>query len=338
MYAGFILLLLPMMISAWPLSLTLSNTPQFLGFEDDLSSVHLTYGNPTVVASPLASGKKAIECQNGDYLRLDLAAPSKTIDLTFKIYWTKFPTIANESPNFGQILGLDSETWQDILSANLFCDPNCYRGRNLWTGIPRGRGDSVSGDVVYALETNRWYAIRITADLKAGIYKLYMDGTEFASVTDVVVPKEVYVDFFRLGAGAKGNSVFITYFDNVAVSLLNPAPPPRQWSLRITSSSGGLAKPIGTINLNDGENLTANATPSKGYVFSKWTFDGADYGTSSTVTVPAQSAGMQHILHATFISSTPDSHPEYNWLPLQVIGLSMIGSGGYLLWPQKKQK
>jgi hypothetical protein len=338
MYTGFILLLLPMMISAWPLSLTLSNTPQFFGFEDDLNSVHLIYGNPMVVASHLAGGKKAIQCQTGDYVRWNLATPSKTIDLTFKIYWTKLPTIANEILNFGEIWGSDSKTWQGILNVNLYCSPDGYRGWNLWTDIPSPRGGFVSGNVVYALETNRWYAIRITADLKAGIYKLYMDGTELAAITDVVVPKEVYIDFFRLGSRAKGNSTFITYFDDVAVSLLDPTPPSNQWSLRITSSSGGTAEPIGTVNLKDGENLTVNATPIEGYVFSKWTFDGADYGTSSAVTVPAQSVGAQHTLHATFSSSVPESHPEYKWLPLQLTGLCMIGSGGYLLWSKSKRE
>jgi hypothetical protein len=338
MYAGFILVLLPMIISAWPLSLTLSDTPQFFDFEDNLNSVHSTYGNPIVVTSPSASGKKAIECQNGDYVRWDLATPSKTIDLTFNIYWTKLPTIANEILNFGEIWGLDSKTWQGILTLNLYCGPDGYRGWNLWTDIPSPRGGFVSGDVVYGLETNRWYAIRITADLKTGIYKLYMDGTELASITDVKAPEEVYIDFLRLGSRVRGNSTFITYFDDVAVSLLDPPPPSNQWSLRITSSSGGSAEPIGTVNLNNGENLTVNATPIEGYVLGKWTFNGADYGTGSTVMVSAQSAGTQHTLHATFISAIPESHPEHKWVPLQLIGLIMIGSAGYLLWSKSKSR
>jgi hypothetical protein len=90
--------------------------------------------------------------------------------------------------------------------------------------------------------------------------------------------------------------------------------------------------------LNDDENLTVNARPASDYVFSKWTLDGADYSTSSTVTIPAQSVGTQHTLHATFISGLPESNPEYNWLPLQAIGLTMIGSGGYLLSSENKLK
>jgi hypothetical protein len=191
MYAGFILLLLPMVISAWPSSLTLSKTPHFFGFEDDLRNVHLTYGNPKVVtSSSLASGKKAIECQTGDYVRWDLTTPSKTIDLTFKIYWTKLPTIANESLSFGQILGLDQEAWQNILTANFYCGQNGYRGGSLWTDIPRGRDGFISGDVIYALETNSWYAIRMTVDLNTGTYRLYMDGNELASITKVKVPEK----------------------------------------------------------------------------------------------------------------------------------------------------
>ena len=338
MYAGFILLLLPMMISAWPSSLTLSKTPQFFGFEDDLTSVHSTYGEPKIVTSPLASGKKAIKCQTGDYVRWDLATPSKTIDLTFKIYWTKLPTITNESLSFGQILGLDREAWQNILTANFYCDQNGYRGGDLWTDIPRGRGGFISGDVIYALETNRWYAIRMTVDLNAGTYKLYMDGNELASITEVEVPEKVYIDFFRLGLDAKGDTAFTTYYDDVAASLLDPTPPLQQWSLRITCSASGSTNPRGTINLNDNENLTVNARPTSGYVFSKWTFDGADYSTNSTVTIPAQSVGTQHTLHASFISGVPESNLEYNWLPLQAIGLTLIGSGGYLLWSENNLK
>ena len=41
MYTGFILLLLPMIISAWPVSLTLSNTPQTFDFEDGLTTKFL---------------------------------------------------------------------------------------------------------------------------------------------------------------------------------------------------------------------------------------------------------------------------------------------------------
>jgi hypothetical protein len=291
MYAGFILLLLPMVISAWPSSLTLSKTPPFFGFEDDLTNVHSTHSNPKVVTSPLASGKKAIECQTGDYVRWDLTTPSKTIDLTFKIYWTKLPTVANESLFFGQILGLDKETWQDILSANLYCDQKGYRGGNLWTDIPRGHGGFISGDVICALETNRWYAIRMTVDLNTGTYRLYIDGNELASITEVKVPEKVYIDFFILGVDAKEDSAFTTYYDDVGVSLLDPTPPPQQWSLRITCSASGSSTPSGTINLNDDENLTVNARPTLGYVFSEWAFDGADYSTSSAVAIPAQSMG-----------------------------------------------
>jgi hypothetical protein len=336
MYAGFILLLLPLIISAGALSL--SNDLQFFGFEDDLNSISSIYGTPTVVTSPFASGSKAVECQNGDYVRWDLATPSKTIDLTFKIYWIKFPTIANESLDVGEILGLDTGTWQDILSVTHYCDPYGYRGWSLWTGIPSGRGSFVSSDVVYGLETNRWYSIRMTADLNTGTYELYMDGIELASITDVIIPADVYVDFFRLGAGAKGDSIFITYYDDVTVSFLGPSPPSQQWSVRITSSSGGSTNPFGTINVNNGENLTVNATSAMDYVFSKWTLDGVDYNKSSMVTVPPQSAGTRHTLHATFTSTSPEPTPKNNWLPFQVIGLGMTLSGGYVLWSQKKRK
>jgi hypothetical protein len=333
MYAGFILLLLPMIISNWPLSLNLSYTPQTFGFEDGLSSVNSIHGNPMVVTSPVASGSKAIECKNGDYLRWNLATPSKTIDLTFKTYWTKFPTIADESLRVGEILGQ-----QDIVIATLYCDQNGYRRWSLSTDIPSGRIGIVSSDVVYALETNRWYTIRMTANLNTGTYKMYMDGTELASIMDVVVPADVYVDFFKLGAESQGNSVFITYYDDVSVSFLGPSPPPNQWSVSIMSSSGGSTSLVGATNVNDNKSLTVNATQAAGYVFSKWTLDGTDYSTNSTVTLPPQLAGTTHTLHATFTSASPEFNREYIWFPLQVIGLGMILGGGYVLWPRKKRE
>jgi hypothetical protein len=336
MYAGFILLLLPMMISAWPSSptLTLSSTPQFFDFEDDLKSVHSIHGSPMVVTS--AGGNKALECRNGDYARWNLAAPSKTIDLTFKVYWTRLPMIANESLSFGQILGLGSAGWQGLLTAHFYCDSNGYRGGTLWTDIPKGRGDFVSGDVVYSLETDCWYTVRMTVDLNVGTYRLYLDGDEVASIGDVEVPEDVYVDFFRLCVDAKGDSAFATYYDDVAVSLLDPAPPPQRWSLRISCSAGGSADPFGVIGLGDGEDLTVSAIPASGYVFGGWVFDGVDFGTGSTVTVPAQSVGSLHTLHAAFTGAVSESIPEYNWFPLQVIGVFMVGGGGYLLWSISK--
>jgi hypothetical protein len=225
MYAGFTLLLLPMMLSASSHSLILSSTQKVFGFEDDLNSVGSIYGNPTVVSSPVANGSKAVECQNGDYVRWDIAKPSKTIELTFKVYWTKFPTIANESLAVGAIEGSHSGRWLDVFHSTLYCDAKGYRGWSLWTGIPSGRSSFVSSNVVYALETNRWYIIRMTADLNTGTYKLYMDGTELASITDVIVPENVNVNFFLLGPGTQGDSVFITYFDDVAVSFLKSESP-----------------------------------------------------------------------------------------------------------------
>ena len=335
MYAGFILLLFPMITFAEPLSL--SNDPQFFGFEDDLNSISSTQGTPVVVTSPVASGNKAIECQNQDYVRWNLVTPSKTIDLTFKIYWTKLPLIANESLTAGEIFGLNEGMWQDIFITHLYCDLKGYRGMSLWTGVPSGLGRSVSGDIVYALETNRWYTIRMTTDLNTGTYKLHMDGLQLASITDILVPADVYIDFFRLGAGAKGDSNFTTYYDDVTVSLLGPPPPPKQWSLRITTSSGGSTNPIGIINVNDDQTLTVTATQAIDHTFNSWTLNGAHYSTSSTITIPAQSAGTRHTLHATFTTTNPEPILQNNLFLFQMIGLGIALSGAYILWSKKKQ-
>ena len=335
MYAGFILLLLPLFSFAEPLSL--STDPQFFGFEDDLNSVSLVYGSPMVVSSPFASGNKAIKCQNGDYVRWDLTVPSKTLNLSFKIYWTKLPTNTNESFSVGEIFGLNQETWQTIFTTTLYSDPYGYKGWSLWTDMPSGRGSFISSDIAQSLETKQWYTIRITADLNIGTFEIYMDGTKLASIVDVDVPADVYVDFFRLGSSTKSNTLFVTYYDDVTISLLGPLPPPKQWSLRITSSSGGSTNPIGIINVDDDQNLTVTASQEIDYTFSVWTLNGAYYSKNSTVIVPAQIAGTRHTLHATFTTTSPGTIPQNNWLPFQIIGLGIAFSGAYILWLQKKK-
>ena len=334
MYVGFIMLFWPSIITAWPPSLILTNIPQVFDFEDDFSSVSSTSGNPVIVEYPSASESKVVECQNGDYVRWYLATPSKTIDLTFKVRWTKFPTIANETLGFGQIWGLDEEDWQHLFTTTLFCNQYSTRGWFIRAGFPTSLYGSVSSEIVYALETNRWYSIRITADLNTGTYRLYMDRNELASIKDAIVADDVYIDFFRLGAGAIGNSIFTAHYDDVTVALLDPSPSSSQWSVRITSSPGGLTTPNGTVKMNQDESLTVDAVEPSGYVFSKWILDGVDYGTSLSVTLPPQPAGTQHTLHAEL----DHTGFEFNhWFPMQLIALVIIVGGGYLLWLQTKR-
>ena len=323
-----------MIISYWTLPLNLSDTPQIFNFEDDLKSVPKTSGTPLITSSLVASGKKAVECQNEDFIIWDLASPSKTLDLTFKIYWTGFPTITNETLSIAQIWALKDEAWQGIFVTTLYCDLDENRLWNFWTQVPDGRSTAVSRDIVYALEINRWYTIRMTADLKTGTYKLYIDTIEIASIlANEVVPDDIYIDFFRLGVDAQGNTTFVNYYDDVMVSLLDSSPPPSQWSLRITSSQGGSTDPYGTMILNHGENITAKATPIPEYTFIKWIFDGIDYGINSTITLPTQALDTQHTLHAIFKTTSS----EFNWLPLQMIAVGIIIGGGYLLWSQNKR-
>jgi len=337
MYVGFVLVLWPYVESSGPLYL--SDEPQFFGFEDDLNSVSSVQGNPMVVTSPSASESKAIGCQNQDYVRWNLGTPSRTLDFGFKIFWTKLPKEAKESLIVGEIWGEDySGSWQDIFSTNLFCDRSGYRLWCLWTGVPTGHDRCISSDIVSGLETNRWYSIRMTADLKKGTYRVYMDGVLLASLTDIVVPDDVYIDFIRLGGGVRGEADFITYFDDVFISFLGPMPPDQQWSVQITSSIKESTNPYGVVNVDSNDNLTVNALQISGYVFNVWIFDGIDYSSNSTITIPAQSKGTQHALYAVFTNTNPKLISTYNWFPFQLIGLIIIGIGGYLLWVHKKQE
>lgn len=219
-YYGFLLLLLPLVIPP-PSSLTLSTTPKILGFENDFSDVGKVTGYPDIVDFPVASGNKSIECQNGDFVRWDLTTPARTLDLRFNVSWKKLPTAADESLTFAGIYGVDQSGWQDISVTNLYCDQNDYRGWILWSGVPSSRSGFVSSDVVYNLQTDRWYNIRIRVDLNNGTYKLFMNEAELASITNVVVPQDVYVDFFRLGFSTQRDTGFIIYYDDVTVSLLS---------------------------------------------------------------------------------------------------------------------
>ncbi len=258
-YYGFLLLLLTMIPVPWSRSLTLSSETKYFGFEDDFNGVGTVSGFPVIVESPVTSGSKAVVCRNGDYIRWDLSTPVKSMDLAFNVSWGKLPTVNNESFAFGEIFGVDYSGWQDILVTSFYCDQTGYRGWNVWTGIPVGRGGFVSSNVVYSLETDQWYTIRMTTDLNNGTHKLYMDGNELAAIKDVVIPEDIYIDFFRLGVTARGDSLFVVYFDDVTVSLLGN-------------------------------------------------------------------------------SEQTESTPQYGWLPVQVVGIGLIGFGGYLWWLQKKDR
>ena len=222
-YYGFLLLLLPLVIPISSSSLTLSTTPMSFGFENDFTDVGKVTGSPDLVDFPVASGKKSIECQSGDYVRWDLTTPARTLDLRFNVYWKQLPISANESLTFAGIYGLDHSGWQDISITRLYCDQNGYRGWILWSGIPSSHGDFVPSDIVYYLQANRWHNISIKVDLDKGFYKLYMNDVELASITNVVVPHDVYIDFLRLGFTSQGNTTFVIYYDDVTVSLLRTA-------------------------------------------------------------------------------------------------------------------
>jgi hypothetical protein len=224
-YYGFLLLLLPLVIPPSSSSLTLSTAPKFFGFENDFSDVGKVTGSPDIVDFPVASGRKSIECKNGDYVRWDLTTPARTLDLRFNVSWKQLPIAANESFAFAEIYGIDQSGWQDIAVTSLYCDQTGYRGWNLWSGIPSGRGGFVSSDVVYFLQTDRWYNIRISVDLDKGSRKLYMNEVELASIANVVVPQDVYIDFFRLGVTTQRDTAFVIYYDDVTVSLLNANEP-----------------------------------------------------------------------------------------------------------------
>jgi hypothetical protein len=223
-YYGFLLLLLPLIIPPSS-SFTLSTTPKIFGFENDFSEVCKVTGYPALVDFPVASGNKSIECQNGDYVRWDLTTPARTMDLRFNVSWKQLPIVANETLTFAGIYGLDKSGWQDISVTNLYCDQNEYRGWILWSGVPSGRGGFVSSDVVNDLQTDQWYSIRIIVDLDNGTYKLFMNKTELASITNVVVPQNIYIDFFRLGFSTHSDSGFVIYYDDVTVSLLRADEP-----------------------------------------------------------------------------------------------------------------
>jgi len=239
-YYGFLLLLLPPMFS--PLYLTLSEKPQIFGFEDDLSSVDTLGGNPTTVTSPVAEGSKAVECHDDDYLQWNLSPMGRTLNISFRVCWTNFPstpTAPFEAFNFFEVN--DPDLKANLALLGFYCGSDGSKSAKIYTGVG-SQNAFVERATVYGIETSIWHAIRFTMNLDAGEIKWYLDGTEIAAVVGNEGLSAYDIGSFRMGSlPQNSNDVFKTYYDGISVSTLVAAQPlPNSYVPKASVESGKL--------------------------------------------------------------------------------------------------
>jgi hypothetical protein len=116
---------------------------------------------------------------------------------------------------------------------------------------------------------------------------------------------------------ASSNHTLTAFFTNETTPLPSP-----QWSLYINISVGGFTAPSGFLNVTGP--LTVNASALENYTFGYWQFDNMNItstadlalyqvtstNSTSTITLPAQTDGLDHALKAFFIATetTPNLH------------------------------
>jgi hypothetical protein len=87
------------------------------------------------------------------------------------------------------------------------------------------------------------------------------------------------------------------------VSETAPPPPPTQYTLNITATTGGTTSPsVGTYNYNEGDMVNVTATASSGYSFDHWELDGINIGSVNPTTVTMDT---NHTLLAVFAEIPP---------------------------------
>ncbi len=81
----------------------------------------------------------------------------------------------------------------------------------------------------------------------------------------------------------------------------NASAPATVWSLNVSinGSVGGTTAPSGVMNVTTGS-IVVNATAAANYTFSQWRLDNVTLANTTSVTVPAQTAGSNHTLTAFF--------------------------------------
>jgi Concanavalin A-like lectin/glucanases superfamily len=240
-YYGFLLLLLPPMFS--PSFLTLSKEPQTFGFEDDLSSVDTIGGRPMIVASPVAEGGKAVECQNDDYLRWNLSPVSRTLNISFTAYWTNFPQTPNapfEALNFFEVHihhGWDTQ----LAVLGFYRSSDGSKSAKIWTGVG-SQSAFVDRATVYAIKTGTWHTNRFTMNTDTGEIKWYLDGTEVAAVVGNEGLSAYDIESFVIGSLPQNSTdAFKTYYDDITVSTLATSKPqPNSYAPKVGVEYGKL--------------------------------------------------------------------------------------------------
>jgi hypothetical protein len=136
-------------------------------------------------------------------------------------------------------------------------------------------------------------SMNITSAANLTLYNVTSTNT----TSTIIIPRQT----------AMSNHTLMAFFTNVTVPM-----PSTQWSLYINISVGGFTAPSGFLNVTGP--ITVNASALENYTFSYWQFDGmnitstsdlalykvASTNSTSTITLPAQTAGSDHNLKAYF--------------------------------------
>lgn len=106
---------------------------------------------------------------------------------------------------------------------------------------------------------------------------------------------------------------------DVPIDLVFVAPPPPEHLLTIGTGEGGTTNPVpGDYYYEEGLQVSVQAIPDLGYVFSEWMLDGIQYSTNPIIVL----IDTSHLLIAYFSTEEPPPPTTYN---LQ-IGVSGIGT------------
>jgi hypothetical protein len=160
-------------------------------------------------------------------LQWDLSPLSRTLDISFRVYWTNFPqtpTVPFEALHFFEVDAPDVKTILALLG--FYCNSIGSKSATIYTGVG-SQSAFVDRVTVYGIKTSTWYTIRFTMNMDTGEIKWYLDGTEIAAVIGNKGLSAYDIASFKIGSSPQdSNDVFTTYYDVISVSTLATAQPP----------------------------------------------------------------------------------------------------------------
>ncbi len=116
--------------------------------------------------------------------------------------------------------------------------------------------------------------------------------------------------------------------DSAIITIQEAPPPPQEYTLTISSTTGGTTNPSGSRSYPEGTTVAVRAYPYSGYVFSYWRLNGITY-TSNPINVQMNSNAS---LEAIFsVAPPPPPPPEPSGI-LQAIRVQDVSTGKWYTW------